>query len=79
MTRGPTPRQIRPLAVFDVDGVLAEVRHRLPHLEGRPKDWDAFFAAAQADPPLTEGVALAVEAARLRARLCHRSARTLPS
>lgn len=33
----------KPLAVFDIDGVLADVRHRLPHVQGRPKDWDAFF------------------------------------
>ncbi len=55
---------MRPLAVFDVDGVLADVRHRLHHLEARPKDWDAFFTAATDDPPLAEGVALAVESAR---------------
>lgn len=54
----------RPLTVFDVDGVLADVRHRLRHLEGRRKDWDAFFAAAADDPPLAEGLALAAEAAR---------------
>ena len=52
----------RPLAVFDIDGVLADVRHRLHHLERRPKDWDAFFDAALDDPVLTEGVALAREA-----------------
>jgi phosphoglycolate phosphatase-like HAD superfamily hydrolase len=49
----------RPLAVFDVDGVLADVRHRLRHVESRPKDWDAFFAAAVDDPPLAEGLELA--------------------
>ena len=49
----------RPLAVFDIDGVLADVRHRLHHVDRRPKDWDAFFAAAVDDPPLAEGVALA--------------------
>jgi hypothetical protein len=49
----------RPLAVFDIDGVLADVRHRLHHVERRPKDWDAFFAAAVDDPPLEQGVALA--------------------
>jgi phosphoglycolate phosphatase-like HAD superfamily hydrolase len=49
----------RPLAVFDVDGVLADVRHRLRHVERRPKDWDAFFSAAVDDPPLPEGVRLA--------------------
>ena len=53
----------RPLAVFDIDGVLADVRHRLHHVEGRPKDWDAFFDAAADDPPLAQGVALAQESA----------------
>ena len=41
--------------MFDIDGVLADVRHRLHHLESRPKDWDAFFAAAVDDPVLPEG------------------------
>lgn len=53
----------RPLAVFDVDGVLADVRHRLHHLEGRPKDWGAFFRAARLDRPLAQGVELCREAA----------------
>jgi len=55
---------MRPLAVFDVDGVLADVRHRLHHLEGSPKDWDAFFRAATDDPPLAEGIALCQESAK---------------
>lgn len=53
----------RPLAVFDVDGVLADVRHRLHHLERRPPRWDAFFRAAVDDPPLPDGLALVAEAA----------------
>jgi phosphoglycolate phosphatase-like HAD superfamily hydrolase len=48
----------RDTAVIDIDGVLADVRHRLHHLRTRPKDWDAFFAAAQHDPPLPEGFAV---------------------
>lgn len=47
------------LAVFDVDGVVADVRHRLHHIARIPKNWPAFFAAAYADPPLETGVALA--------------------
>ena len=54
----------RPLAVFDIDGVLADVRHRLRFVERRPKDWAAFFAAAVDDPPLAQGVALAQESAK---------------
>lgn len=51
------------VTVFDIDGVLADVSHRLHHVARRPKDWDAFFAAADADPPLAEGVELARQAA----------------
>ena len=43
------------LAVVDVDGVLADVRHRLHHVNQRPKDWAAFFAAAPGDPVLDVG------------------------
>ncbi len=46
------------VAVFDVDGVVADVRHRLPFVQRRPKDWRAFFAAAVDDPPLEAGFAL---------------------
>lgn len=53
----------RTLAVFDLDGTLADVRHRLPLLRRRPRDWDAFFAAAVDDPPLPAGVALALASA----------------
>jgi hypothetical protein len=45
-----------PLAVVDIDGVVADVRHRLHHVESKPKDWPAFFAAAHDDPPLAEGI-----------------------
>lgn len=45
-----------PLAVFDIDGVLADVRHRLWTLESRPKDWDLFFALASQDAVLTPGL-----------------------
>ncbi|MEU8839465.1 HAD family acid phosphatase [Streptomyces roseus] len=53
----------RPLAVFDIDNTLADTDHRQHFLEGRPRDWDGFFGAAPADPPLARGVALAVEQA----------------
>ena len=53
MTADATTRM---LAVVDIDGVLADVRHRLKHLDRRPKDWAAFFAAAVDDPPLQVGV-----------------------
>jgi phosphoglycolate phosphatase-like HAD superfamily hydrolase len=49
----------RPIAVLDIDGVLADVRHRLHHLESRPKDWAGFFGDATRDPLLAEGAAVA--------------------
>ncbi|WP_031078759.1 nucleotidase [Streptomyces sp. NRRL S-118] len=56
-------RSSRPLAVFDLDNTLSDARHRQRFLERRPRDWDAFFAAAPQDPPLAEGVAMCREAA----------------
>lgn len=47
------------MAIVDIDGVLADVRHRLRHLQGPFKDWDAFFAASDEDPSFPEGLALA--------------------
>ncbi|MDQ8705078.1 hypothetical protein RCO28_21650 [Streptomyces sp. LHD-70] len=48
----------RPVAVFDLDNTLADTAHRQHFLEGRPRDWNGFFAAAPDDPPLAEGLAL---------------------
>lgn len=53
-----------PLAIVDIDGVVADVRHRLRFVERQPKDWRRFFAAAEHDACHDEGVAV-VE--RLRA------------
>lgn len=48
-----------PYAVVDIDGVLADVNHRLGRLASRPKDWDGFFAALPQDTPYAEGMAIA--------------------
>jgi hypothetical protein len=48
----------RPVAIIDLDGVLADVRHRLRHIEGGRKDWPAFFAGIPDDPVLPEGRAV---------------------
>lgn len=37
--------------IFDLDGTLANVEHRLHHVRRTPPDWDAFFAACGDDPP----------------------------
>jgi phosphoglycolate phosphatase-like HAD superfamily hydrolase len=52
------------LAVFDVDGVVADVRHRLHFLHGRHRSWTAFFDAADRDPLLAEGARLVADLGR---------------
>ncbi len=59
------PRDQRLVAVVDIDGVLADVRHRLKHLDRTPKDWEAFFAAAPEDPPLEQGLQMAHQLAEV--------------
>ncbi|HEU4543863.1 MAG TPA: hypothetical protein VFR23_22200 [Jiangellaceae bacterium] len=54
----------RAYAVVDLDGVVADVRHRLHHLEADRKEWDAFFAGIRDDPVHPEGLAVANELAR---------------
>jgi hypothetical protein len=49
--------------VLDIDGVLADVAHRVRHVQRSPKDWDAFFAGMADDPLLPEGYRLAWELA----------------
>jgi phosphoglycolate phosphatase-like HAD superfamily hydrolase len=61
--RPASPDATPSAAVFDIDGVLADVRHRLHHVASRPKDWDAFFGAAPEDPALPEGLAAVTTAA----------------
>lgn len=51
------------MTVFDIDGVLADVRHRLHHLQRRPKNWHGFFADAVNDPVLEPGRRAVAEAA----------------
>ena len=62
----PSPAPVdtgRGLAVFDIDGVVADVRHRLHHIEHGRRGWDAFFDEADADPLLPEGAALVADLA----------------
>jgi hypothetical protein len=62
------------VAVFDVDGVLADVTHRRHFIEGR-RNWPAFFAAAADDTPLAAGIQLAHAAAERGLGLVYLSGR----
>ncbi|MFF5447898.1 hypothetical protein [Streptomyces sp. NPDC012888] len=62
MSDARTPAR-RPLAVFDLDNTLADTAHRQHFLERRPRDWNGFFKAAPADPPLSRGIELVLRSA----------------
>lgn len=38
--------------IFDIDGTLADLSHRLHFIKSDPKDWRSFFAAVQDDAPI---------------------------
>lgn len=59
------PSGPRAVAVLDIDGTVADARHRLHLLAGTPsrEAWVRFFDAAEEDPLLTEGAAVARELA----------------
>lgn len=39
------------IIIFDLDGTLANIDHRLPFIQSKPKNWDAFNAAVHLDSP----------------------------
>jgi FMN phosphatase YigB (HAD superfamily) len=51
------------VAIVDIDGVVADVRHRVHHVEQRPKNWKRFFAEAVHDEPHAEGLAVVAKLA----------------
>jgi phosphoglycolate phosphatase-like HAD superfamily hydrolase len=48
----------KPIVLVDVDGTLADVRHRLHHIrDGKKKNWKAFFEGMDRDTPIASTVA----------------------
>lgn len=41
-----------PCYIFDIDGTIADLSHRLHHIQKMPKDWRAFFASCEDDEPI---------------------------
>jgi hypothetical protein len=44
---------MRQCYVFDLDGTLANIEHRLHYIKGESKDWRGFFAACGGDTLIT--------------------------
>lgn len=52
MNAGDSTNKAARFAVFDLDGTLCDITHRLSLIKGCEKpDWDGFFAACSADEP----------------------------
>jgi len=46
------------IVVCDIDGTLADCKHRRPHLDEKPRNWKAFNEKMGEDTPVTALVAL---------------------
>lgn len=49
----------RPIYLFDIDGTLADLSHRLHFIQGNPQQWDAFFLACNDDAPIYQVISTA--------------------
>ena len=47
------------LYIFDIDGTLADITHRLHFISGETKDWHAFYKACYNDAPIFEVISIA--------------------
>jgi hypothetical protein len=42
---------MKDIIIIDLDGTLANIEHRLHHIQKEPKDWDSFYDACDKDVP----------------------------
>lgn len=55
----------RPIVIVDMDGTIAEVAHRLHHIQGPgKKNWKRFFEGMDRDEPIEKVIALVRELAK---------------
>lgn len=62
--------------IFDIDGTIADLSHRLPHIQKDPKDWPAFFAACGDDTPIDHTIWLAHDLSLANAAIVYVSGRS---
>lgn len=48
----------KPIYIFDLDGTLADITHRLFWIEQKNKQWDAFYQACNRDKPIPHTISL---------------------
>jgi beta-phosphoglucomutase-like phosphatase (HAD superfamily) len=47
---------VKPLYIFDLDGTLANMEHRVFWIQQKQKQWGAFFDACDKDAPIEAGL-----------------------
>lgn len=62
--------------IFDIDGTIADLSHRLPHIQKDPKDWAGFFAAVADDSPIHHIIKLAIDVSLAGADVVYVSGRS---
>lgn len=45
---------MRKILLVDIDGTVADISHRIVHIEKKPKDWNSFFSEVDGDKPIQE-------------------------
>ena len=45
--------------IFDIDGTLADLSHRLHFIQQEPKDWESFYHACVDDEPIPQVILVA--------------------
>lgn len=40
------------IVIFDIDGTVADISHRLHWIDSKPKNWQAFYSAMDKDQPI---------------------------
>lgn len=55
--------------LFDLDGTVADISHRLHYIEGDKKDWRSFFAECHLDQPILPMMRLVNDLARANTAL----------
>ena len=51
MITGMEEGSVKKLYVFDLDGTLADLNHRLHLIKGKKKDWPSFYRSCVSDKP----------------------------